>query len=290
MTQQPRGLDWFVLLALGLMWGSGFLFIKKSVETIDPLQMTCLRMSLSSLVYLPFFFVMFRRIKWEKWPWLVVVAICGYGIPNFFFALAEQDGRVSSGVAGVLNSLVPLLALSIGSLLFNVPATYTKVCGILLGLAGALWLVGFSGQASATQPAYAALCVVAATMYAVNANVIGRKLQGFHPVALGAAAFFLSSPLYYWGVWQTEAWRIIGDPGQRSALGAILYLAVVSTVLANVLYTWLVQRTSAVFATSVAYLFPLVSLVLGAWDGESIGGIQILGAGLILSGLYLSRH
>ncbi|MBX3416648.1 MAG: EamA family transporter [Pirellulaceae bacterium] len=289
MNQEPKFTDWLILLLLGLMWGSGFFFIKKSVTTFDPVQMTFLRMSISTLLYLPMFALLFKKIDWSKWKWLIMVAICGYGIPNFFFALAEQNDRVSSGVAGVLNSLVPLLALTIGAIFFGASATRTKVLGIVVGLAGAIWLVAFSGGTSTAQPAYAILCVLAATMYAVNANIIGKHLRHFHPVAVGAAAFFLSSPIYFFGVWQSGALNVMWEPSHRGSLGAIVYLAVVSTVVANVLYTWLVQRTNPVFATSVAYLFPIVSLALGTLDGEQLGFIQLIGAGLILIGLYLAR-
>ncbi len=289
MNHEPKVVDWLMLLLLGLMWGSGFFFIKKSVAAFDPVQMTFLRMTISTLLYLPMFVILCRRIDWSKWPWLVAVAVCGYGIPNYFFALAEQHERVSSGVAGVLNSLVPLLSLCIGALFFGTKATRTKILGIVIGLAGALWIVVLSKGTGSAQPVYAALCVLAAAMYAVNANIIGSHLRHFHPIAVGAAAFFLSGPIYFFGVWQSGALDSMWSPSHRASLAAIVYLAVVSTVIANVFYTWLVQRTHPVFATSVAYLFPIVSLAVGTIDSEPIGLIQLGGAALILIGLYLAR-
>ncbi|MCB0573450.1 MAG: EamA family transporter, partial [Saprospiraceae bacterium] len=54
-------------------------------------------------------------------------------------------------------------------------------------------------------------------------------------------------------------------------MGYIFYLAALGTVGGSILYYWLLQRTSAIFATSVTYLLPVAAIVLGAFDGEAIG-------------------
>lgn len=286
----PKTLDWILLLSLGVIWGSGFYFIKKAVISFDPLQMTFLRMSISTVVSVPIFLWFIRKIDWSQWKSLLMVAFFGYGFPNYLFALAEQQDRVSSGVAGVLNSTVPLMAMSIGIVFFRAKTTQRKVIGIVLGFLGAVWLVVLSSGNQSAQPVYAAACLLAASMYAVNANIIGTYLRKFHPLSIGAAAFSMSGPIYLIGVWKSGAIREILQEENRPAAGAVVYLAIVSTVIGSVGYNWLVQRTNAVFATSVAYLFPLVSLALGTLDGESLGLVQSLGAALILTGLFLSRH
>lgn len=283
-------MDWTLLLTLGVLWGSGFFFIKKAVVVFEPIQLTFLRMALSTVISLPIFFWFARTIDWSKWKSLLAIAFFGYGIPNYLFALAEQDDRVSSGVAGVLNSTVPLLAMTIGILFFRAKTTKKKALGIVVGFLGALWLVVASPSDQSAQPLYAAACIVAAAMYAVNANIIGAHLRRFHPLSIGATAFFISSPFYLIGVWKSGALDRAMAVESQAALGAIVYLALASTVLASAAYTWLVQRTTPVFATSVAYLFPIVSLALGTMDGEPLGWIQALGAGVILGGLFLSRN
>lgn len=288
--KEPTVLDWILLVSLGVLWGSGFLFIKKAVIGFDAMQMTFLRMGISTLVSFPIFLWFLRKIDWSHWKSLLMVAFFGYGLPNYLFALAEQDDRVSSGVAGVLNSTVPLMSMTIGITLFRANTTRRKVIGIAIGFLGAVWLVVFSSGVKAAQPIYAVACLVAASMYAVNANIIGAYLRKFHPLSIGAAAFSISGPVYLIGVWQSGALEEITRIENRSALLAIIYLSVISTVIGSFIYNWLVQRTNPVFATSVAYLFPLVSLALGTLDGESLGVVQSLGAGLILIGLYLSRH
>ncbi len=289
MKNEPTGLDWAILAALGLMWGSAFYLIKKSVEVYDPVQMTLLRMAMSSAIYLPVFAFFFKKIDWTKWRALVTVAVCGYGLPNYLFAVAEQNDRVSSGIAGVLNSMVPLFSLAVGAFFFGLKPSKTKVFGIFLGLFGAILLVFMSRDSGGAQPFYAFLCLVAASMYAVNANTIGAHLRGFHPLAVGAAAFAIMAVPYFFGAWRTGAVEMAFDPKNRDATLAVVYLAVVSTFIASAVYTWLVQRTNPIFATSVAYLFPVFSLSIASQTGETVGWMQIFGAAIILGGLYLSR-
>ncbi|MEL6924056.1 MAG: EamA family transporter, partial [Bacteroidota bacterium] len=57
----------------------------------------------------------------------------------------------------------------------------------------------------------------------------------------------------------------------------------------SVLFFKLVQLTSAVFASTVSYLIPLVAIFWGLFDGEVIGLLHLLGMALILLGVYLSR-
>jgi len=72
-------------------------------------------------------------------------------------------------------------------------------------------------------------------------------------------------------------------------LAYIGYLALLGTVGGSILYFWLLQRTSAIFATSVTYLLPVSAIVLGAFDGELIGWTDLLGTSVILTGLYIAR-
>jgi drug/metabolite transporter (DMT)-like permease len=285
----PQTLDWVILLICGLIWGGAFFFIKKAVEIYEPMQATLLRMSISTIIYLPFGIYFFKKIDWSKWFPLVVVALCSSGLPNYFFAVAEKT--VSSGVAGVLNSMVPLFTFLLGTIFFNMKPSRNKIYGILLGLAGVIVLLFFGKNDSnvSIDVRGAIFCLAGGLMYAINANNIGRYLQGMNPIAVNAGAFMISGIFYLVGAWKTGSFEVAMRPENSFATASVAYLAVIGTVIASVLYVWLVQRTSAIFATSVAYLFPIFSLLFGFLDGEMIGLPHLIGAGLVLGGLYLSR-
>ena len=79
------------------------------------------------------------------------------------------------------------------------------------------------------------------------------------------------------------------EAGAWRAFGAVVLLALLSTVLASVIFFRLVQWTSPVFASMISYLVPLVAVAWGLFDGESISLVHFLGMALILSGIYLVK-
>jgi drug/metabolite transporter (DMT)-like permease len=280
------------MVTLAGAWGASFLFIKKAVQVFDPVQMAMWRMSMVTVIYIPIAIYYWPKINWKQWQPLAVVAFCGSAIPNFFFAIAQR--HVNSGLAGALNSLTPLFTLLLGVLFFRMQATRQKVFGVFLGLLGALGLILFNDPHGAHSGSsnfwYAALCVLATVCYAINANSVNKHLRDMHPAAIGAAAFMITGVFFFAGLWWSDGWTVaFQHPDGLKALGYILYLALIGTAIGNVLYFMLLQRTNAIFATSVTYLLPITSIVLGFFDGESVGISDIVATGVILTGLYIAR-
>lgn len=290
MSQRlPSALDWFLLCILAVIWGASFLFIKRSVQIFNPVQMAMWRMVFATAVYLPVAAVFWSKIDWKRWRSLVVVAFCGSAIPNFLFAVAQR--HVDSSLAGVLNSLTPLFTLVLGTAFFQMTFTRNKITGVMLGLAGAVMLIFFNSKSTVTGNAFfAGLCAMATVCYAINANVLNRWLRNMHPAAIASSAFMLTGWMFVIGLWRSDGWRAAWQhPDGLKGLGYIFYLAALGTAGGSILYFWLLQRTSAIFATSVTYLLPVAAIILGAFDGETIGAVDLAGTAVILTGLYIAR-
>lgn len=289
MNRPPSTLDWIALFVLAAVWGASFIFIKRSVEVFNPVQMAMWRMVLATGVYLPIAAAYWSKIDWKRWKWLVVVAFCGSAIPNFLFAVAQQ--HVTSSLAGVLNSLTPLFTLVMGVAFFQMTFTRNKLLGVLLGLTGASVLIFFNSSSTVSGNAfYAALCALATVCYAINANTVNRHLRDQHPAGIASAAFVITGGLFLIGLWFSGGWAAVQqNPGGWKGLGYVFYLAAVGTVAGSIGYFWLLQRTSAIFATSVTYLIPVTAMLLGVLDGETVGLTDLAGTGIILTGLYLAR-
>lgn len=285
----PSPLDWFLMFFLAAVWGASFWFIKHSVEIYSPIQMAMWRMVLATLVYLPIAAVYWSKIDWNRWKPLVVVAFCGSAIPNLFFAIAQQ--HVDSSLAGVLNSLTPLFTLLIGAVVFTMQFSRAKVLGVVIGLAGAMILMLFNQSSGMSGNAFfAGLCVLATICYAINANAVNTYLRDMHPAAIASAAFMITGGLFVFGLWYSGGWAIAWQhPEGLKGLSYIFYLAAVGTVVGSIVYYIILQRTSAIFATSVTYLLPVVAITIGALDGEKIGPVDMVGTGVILLGVYLAR-
>lgn len=288
-SRPPSTLDWFLLFVLALVWGASFLFIKRSVAIFTPMQMAMWRMVLATAVYLPIAAMYWSKIDWKRWKPLLIVAFCGSAIPNFLFAVAGQ--HVNSSLSGVLNSLTPLFTLLFGVTFFEMKFTPGKITGVILGLTGAAMLILFNSKNGVSGNAFfAGLCVLATVCYAINANTVNHWLRDQHPAGIASAAFVLTGWMFLIALWLSGGWEAAWQHERGMVgLGYIGYLAVLGTVGASILYFWLLQRTSAIFATSVTYLLPVSAIVLGAFDGEAIGWIDLLGTAVILTGLYIAR-
>jgi drug/metabolite transporter (DMT)-like permease len=77
---------------------------------------------------------------------------------------------------------------------------------------------------------------------------------------------------------------------QWESTGFLAILSVVGTALAMLLYFRLIQTTSAVFASMVTYLLPLVAVFWGLLAGESFNIWYALGGLLIILGIYLVQE
>ncbi|TNE50968.1 MAG: EamA/RhaT family transporter [Bacteroidetes bacterium] len=288
-NRPPAVLDWFILLLLALIWGASFLFIKRSVAVYDPLQMAMWRMVLALAIYLPVVAVFWPKIDWKRWKPLVGVAFFGSAFPNFLYAVAQQ--HVSSSLAGVLNALTPLFTLLLGVTFFQMTLQKDKLLGVVMGLAGATILILYNSSSGVSGNAfYATLCGLAALCYAINANILNQYLRDQHPAAIASSAFLLTGWLFVGGLVWSDAWSVTAQhPAGWEGLGYIFYLAALGTVGGSILYFWLLQRTSAIFATSVTYLLPIAAIILGALDGEVVGLTDLAGTAVILGGVYLAR-
>jgi drug/metabolite transporter (DMT)-like permease len=277
------------MIFMATIWGASFVFIKKSVAIFTPVQAAMWRMAGATVLYMPIAVMYWSKIDWKRWKPLVIVAFCGSAIPNLFFAVAQQ--HVDSSLAGMLNSLTPLFTLLIGATVYGMRVSGNKILGVMIGFSGAVVLVLFNGNGGVSGNAFfAGLCVLATVCYAINANTVNQYLRDSPPAAIASAAFMLTGSLFFFGLWVSGGWDAAWQhPQGMKGLGYIFYLSAVGTVLGSILYFWLLQRTSAIFATSVTYLLPIGAIAIGALDGEQIGWIDMLGTAIILLGVYLAR-
>ncbi len=277
---------------LSLIWGTSFILIKKSLETFSPAQVASLRMTISALAFLPVLAFMHRRMDWTKLPYLLIVGLTGSGIPAFLFSTAQL--HISSAMAGILNSLTPLFTFLLGVLFFNIKFGLYRLVGVLLGLAGAILLIVLTNNAGVSPGTsiYGLLIVLSSVCYAVSSNVIGRYLQNMNALLISSASFGLVAiPLAAYLFGATDfVHRMGSDPQAWASLGYVVILSMVGTVAATIIFFRLIQQTSPVFGSTVAYLMPLVALSWGLADGEKIAWAHLIGMAFILCGVYLSRR
>lgn len=209
---------------------------------------------------------------------------------HVLFPIAQT--QVSSSLAGILDSLVPVFVLVLGFFLFGIRTKKTQVIGAVIGFLGAAMLMYFSeASQEGSQIGYALLIVLATASYAVSALIVKQKLQHVPSLKLSGAVFtFWGIPSFLILIFSGFFRDFEADSETLEALGYLSILTFLGTAVAMILYYKLIKSTSPVFASTVTYLLPLVAVVWGLLDGEKFTIWYIFGGILILLGIYLIRE
>ncbi|MGI9527344.1 MAG: DMT family transporter [Weeksellaceae bacterium] len=282
---------YILLLILALVWGSSFILIKNAVAVFTPYQVGGLRLVIAGLSLMIIGIPALKRLPRKTIQWMLVAGFFGNFMPMFLFPMAQV--KVSSSLAGILNSLVPVFTLIFGYIIFKISHTRLQIIGAILGLIGANLLMYFSNGGGDKQSnfLYALLIVLATTAYALSGLIVKAKLNHVKSLELSAGMFTL---------WFVPGIVILIISGffsdfestevQWRGLGYVSILAIVGTAIAMIMFYKLIQQTTAVFASSVTYLMPIVAIGWGLLSEESFNLWFVLGGLLIFVGIYLIRE
>jgi len=274
------------LLILSIIWGSSFILMKKGLESFSNIQVAALRIFFSFLFVLPFIIRNIKILSGKNIPSLVIVGILGFAIPAFLFTKAET--RISSSLAGMLNSLTPLFTLIVGLTLYKCRTRWISIAGVLTGLIGATGLVLQDGFGMLKGINGHALLVVLATLsYGTNINEIKYKLQDLNSLQITSLSLLFVGPVAGIYLLFSNLDSNIRTEDSFINLGLIAILALFGSVIAVLLFNHLLKFTSTLFASSVTYIIPIFAILWGISDGESIRAIQLIWIGVILLGVYL---
>jgi len=284
---ESKHLKWILLVLLSLIWGSSFILIKRGLVGLSPVQLGSLRMLFAAIFLLIFGFKSLAAIPLGKWKYIALTALTGTFVPVFLFAFAQSE--IDSSVSAVLNSLTPLNTLILGIVFFGLAFQRNQFIGIVIGLAGSLILILSGAVHHPEQNYFYALFVVVATLcYAANVNFIKKYLSDLNPISITVGNFLVMLVPAIIILVSTGFFSVVQQPEVQHSVLFIAVLGIVGTGIANILFFKLIQITSPVFASSSAYLFPVVAIFWGLLDGEMLSFVQIIGAIVILIGVYLS--
>ncbi|QMW05871.1 DMT family transporter [Spirosoma foliorum] len=290
IPQKRPLLAWILLCALALVWGSSFILIKRSLVSFPPEQVGAGRLVFALFFFTPFLARQSRQADVRvavrhRWVALLASAVIGFVVPAFLFA--EAGAHLNSSLAGALNSLSPLFTLILGGVFFGQSLKIRQAAGILLGLAGSLLLVFFSATGSFQLNKYALLVVLATICYGLNTNLIGRYLSHLPALISTAWLFAFAGPIALLTLMPTDFLSRVITHENNWSLGALVTLGVFGSGLMSIFFNRIMQLASPLFAASVTYLIPIVALMWGVLDGETIYLVQFAGMGVCLAGIWL---
>jgi len=275
--------------ALGVIWGSNFIFMKWATALISPVQVVFLRVLFGFLPILVL--ALYRRaLRLEDlrhWPHFVVMSILATAL--YYYAFAKGTHLLPSSVAGMLSGAIPLFTFVMTALfLKQEPVTGRKLAGIGVGFLGVLmiarpWSSG-DGELDLAGVGYMILGSLSIGSSFVYARRFMAKLR-ISPLALstyqvGFGLCILAAVTPYSGVSSIRQ-------SVAAFTGLVLGLGLTGTGIAYVLYYDIVQRMGAVQASTVTYLPPVVALLIGCLlVGEPLRVMDVIAMSAILGGVY----
>ena len=276
-----------VWLILCCIWGSTWLFIKIGLKDLPPLTFAGIRFVIASAILIAI--VAVRRLPFSdlitNWRLLALTGVLSFSFNYGFIFWGEQ--YISSGLAALHQATIPAFGLVFAH--FYLPGeriTPRKVTGVVLGILGVG--VVFSNQLTVGEEKSLAGCVaiVLSSIIVAYSNVL-VKARGKHidPVIMAAGQMLFGLvPLLVIGI------SLEGNPvyyrWTMRAVVSLFYLAIVGSVIAFVLYYWLVRKIDVTKSMLIALVTPVVAVIVGIIVlGERINWRTLLGGAMIISGI-----
>jgi drug/metabolite transporter (DMT)-like permease len=274
---------WALFLAMGLIWGTPYLFIKEAVDSLAPATVVCVRTLGAALLLLPI--AAHRRAlrpALARWPWVLAFGAIEMAGPFMLLSRAEQT--LPSGLTGLLVSTVPLVAAVIAFAGGDRGALdATRVAGLLVGMAGVALVVGGGGDGEVGVVPVAEV-LLTAVCYAVAPFIVARRLgdiPALGPITLSLGAVGLA--------YLPVALATQDDTPTGRSVAAVVALAVICTALAFAVFFALIAEVGPIRAPLITYVNPVVALALGVVVlDEQVTTAMLAGVPLVLAGCWFA--
>jgi drug/metabolite transporter (DMT)-like permease len=279
--------DWLIFLALGFMWGSSYLFIKIAVNDFGTFTLVALRLTIGAALLWTVLRLAGQRLPRERriYGHLLVMALVNIAIPFLLITWAERN--VESALAAVLTSLVPLFVVVLAPLfIHDEPLRVNGVIGLAIGFVGVVVLTSreFTGAGSDLVSVIA--LIGSSVSYAAGVVYSRRNVRGVAPMV--PAVFQVTFAALLTGVIALlfeQPWNARPD---LAGIVAIIWLGLLGSGLAYLAFFRLLAHWGATRTSLVAYLLPVVGIVLGFLVlREPIDARMLAGTALIIGGVAL---
>ena len=277
-------------LALGLVWGCSFIFIKLGLEFLTPFGVAFVRCALGAITLLIVVKLMKIDLPKEKSTWykLWVVAMLLNVVPGILFAYAEL--HVTSVLAGIINATTPLATLIVMLIAFREEKLKAEqIYGLILGGLGVMVVLGIWQGIGDNQITGVIALLVAVTCYGISFPYSKRNIipLGLKPEAAATSQLIMAAitllPFYLYD-------GISEDNYRPANIFAMLALGILGSGFAYIWNFSIIAAAGSSIASSVTYLTPVVAVFVGwLFLGEVIVWHEPVGALLVILGAAVSQ-
>lgn len=271
---------WVLLVFLGALWGSAFMFIKVATPEYGPVALVNARLIIASLIFLP---TLLRKkylpLLKPIWKHVLILSVINNMIPFTLFSFASLGS--SSNILAILNATTAFNTMVIAYFWINESVTFKQIIGLILGFIGVIILV--NPQNSEATLISSISCLLAAAFYSLSTVFIQKNSAKTNKLVLiGWSIVFsavLMMPFSYLYLPETI-------PSLEANISAV-WLGAVSTGLGFLGYVRLIDKIGAVKTSIVAYFLPVFGILWGyIFLDEKISTSVVFGCIVVLIGIF----
>ena len=277
---------WMLFIAMSVIWGIPYLFIKIAVQELDPSVVVFARVGIAAVALLP---VAIQRgvLRQMRGRWLVVAALALVQIAAPFLLISYGEQHIASSLTSLLIAADPLFVV-LFALRFDPSERVNglRLIGLLVGMAGVITLLGLDVGGDKQRLLGAIFVLLATVGYAASALLIKRPTIATLPnlgvvTVMCITTTIVLSPL--------ALTRLPGKIPSLEVIVSLLVLGVICTAVAYLVYFALIAEVGASRGTVITYVNPAVAVLLGViLLGEPLNAGIIVGFLLIILGSWLS--
>jgi len=280
--RSPGGLTIVAFAGAVTLGGANFLAVRVSNRELPPFWGAGLRFSLAALLFVTIAVAL--RLRWPRGRQLLLTGL--YGLFSFALSYALMYWalvRVTAGMAAVVLAVVPLVTLLLATAQRLERFSGRTMVGSLLALGGILSIT--LGPQEVVLPLTGLLAMLAAALTIGQSVILGKRVSENHPAMTNAVGMAIGAPILLGiSALAGERWAF---PQQSQVVWSVAYLVTLGSVGLFVLTLLVVRRWSASATSYMFVLFPIVTMVLGAWLADEPLTIRgALGAALVMSGVW----
>ena len=279
--------DYILLLGVGLIWSSSFLFIKLAISTIPPYTLTAARIAVAVVVLAGY--LTFKRqglpTDIKNWTIFAILGLFGTALP--FTLISWGEVYIDSGLTAVLMGTMPVATAMLAHLFiaderFNLGTGL----GIMIGFGGLIILIGADALHNLDTAVIAQFAIIiGALSYAVSTTFARRFARLPGPVMSTGATLAGLIWVLPMAILLEQPWTLRPD---GMAVISVLILGIVATALATLIFYYLIHRVGATTFSQVNYIIPVFGAAWGILFLNEVPGWRMPTAlVLVLSGIFI---
>ncbi len=277
----------FILISI--IWGSTWLAIKIGLDSIPPFYGIAIRFTIASIILYMILKLRGESIPFDRTSILMYLNLAVFSF-SFPFALVYWGQQyIASGLASILFAVYPFV-VAVGSHLFlpSERLNIFKITGIIWGFIGII-IIFWSDIHFGANSTWGMAAVIGSTLMQGASLVILKKVNHvISPISLSFGGMTIGIMIMYPMAFIFEEFSSLRF--DEKGIGSILYLGTIGTVVTFVVYYWLVKRVEIVYLSLVAFITPILAVILGALIlHENLSSHIFIGSCFVLFGILIAN-